>query len=129
MQYKQTSSGTWLAYNDGAPSATGRIVTGLTNGTSYDFRVLAVNVAGDGNWTTMVSAGTFSLPGMPTGLGIDRQWDQQIDLSWAAPGNTGGTPIIDYVVEYCAGTQAYRTHPSGTWDLGPRAARRPPRPA
>jgi hypothetical protein len=76
------------------------LVTGLTNGLSYTFRVAAINSVG---------AGTFSssspevipqtLPGQPTDLS-GTAGNGQAALNWVAPTDNGGRNIITYKVEY-----------------------------
>lgn len=46
IQYKESSSGTWLNFTDGTSSNTKAKVTGLTNNILYDFRIYAINAAG-----------------------------------------------------------------------------------
>ena len=41
VEYKQSSSGTWLTFNDGVSTSTSATMTGLANDVSYDFRVSA----------------------------------------------------------------------------------------
>ncbi len=62
VQYKLTSSGTWLTFSDGTSASTGATVTGLTNSSSYDFRVAAVNSAGTGTYSDTSTATPFAIP-------------------------------------------------------------------
>ncbi len=48
IEYKLSSSGTWLTFADGVSTTLHSTVTGLSNSSSYDFRVSAVNSSGDG---------------------------------------------------------------------------------
>ena len=89
-------------YNiDGAPfiltgsTATILDVSGLTNGTSYTFKVLAVNSFGDGAESSPISLTTFDVPDAPTGLNGTAGL-QQVTLSWTAPIDTGGSQITGY---------------------------------
>ncbi|MCB0367703.1 MAG: fibronectin type III domain-containing protein, partial [Bdellovibrionales bacterium] len=43
VEYKETSSGTWLVFSDGVGAGTTATVTGLLASTSYDFRVRSFN--------------------------------------------------------------------------------------
>lgn len=43
VEYKESSSGTWLLFNDGVSAGLTATVTGLTASTSYDFRVSSTN--------------------------------------------------------------------------------------
>jgi len=56
VEYKATSSGTWLTA--GAPTTNAYTVTGLVALTSYDYRVAAVNGAGTGPVSSTVTAST-----------------------------------------------------------------------
>ena len=89
-------------YNiNGAPfiltgdATTNLIIGGLINGTSYTFKVLAVNAVGDGPESNPVSLIPFDVPDAPTGLNGTAGL-QQVTLSWTAPFDTGGSPITGY---------------------------------
>lgn len=79
-------------------SALEATVAGLTNGTSYLFRVRAVNAAGEGTNATATAVVPSAPAATPTGL-TATPGNGQIGLSWSAPGDTGGSAISGYVVE------------------------------
>lgn len=107
VQYRTTGAGSWSTFNDGTRSSTGATVTGLTNGTSYDFQVAAVNAAGTGSYATSVQATPRTVPGAPTVLTATRG-DREVVLTWTAPASTGGSAITDYVVQF-------KLTSAGTW--------------
>jgi len=64
LEYKPTSSGTWSLAYDG--TNTNYTKTGLTNGTSYDFRVFAYNQGGMSSASTIKSATPTAAPAQIT---------------------------------------------------------------
>ncbi|MCU1496990.1 MAG: hypothetical protein JWM47_943 [Acidimicrobiales bacterium] len=82
-----------------ASTATSQNMTGLTNGTSYTFRVAGKNSVGTGTASASSNAvtPTTSAPGAPTGVtavaGVN-----EVALSWTAPASNGGAVITGYVV-------------------------------
>jgi hypothetical protein len=56
IQYSSNSGSSWTTFSDGTSTATSTTVTGLTNGTSYIFRVAAVNGIGQGSFSANSSA-------------------------------------------------------------------------
>ncbi len=80
-------------------SGTSLVGTGLLKGTSWIFRVRAENAGGKGAWSVPSAAVTIpaTVPGPVTGLsGV--AGPSSVALSWGAPGDTGGLPILGYKV-------------------------------
>ena len=95
-------------------------VTGLTNGTDYEFQVRAVNDSGQQSPESSSVTATPLLPPppivlrpptAPTDLNTSRG-DGQVTLSWTAPTNSGSTPIKRYEYRYATGV--YPNHSSFT---------------
>ena len=77
--------------------------TGLGGGTTRHYRVSAINTNGAGSASNVANATTdATVPGAPTGLTATASGATQIDLSWSAPGSTGGSAITGYKIEVSA---------------------------
>jgi hypothetical protein len=70
------------------------IITGLTNGVTYQVVIRAINAAGVGAPSTMMEGTPSTLPSPPTGLS-GAPGDKQITVSFT-PGNNGGSAITNY---------------------------------
>jgi fibronectin type 3 domain-containing protein len=86
------------------PTATSYNDTGLSGSTSYSYRVRATDAAGN---LSMYSAPTTTATPAPTlaapsGLAVAAASSTQINLTWTASTETGGT-ISGYLVERCSG--------------------------
>ena len=110
VQYKLTSSGTWLTFADGTSTTTSAIVTGLTNGSSYDVQVLAVNSLGSSAPVTATGITPLAAPTVSDAVTslVGTPGSTQVGLTWTAPASNGGSAVTDYVVEY-------KLTSSGTW--------------
>src|SRR5580692_10445877 len=121
LVYQGTSPGgeAGTPVNGSPVSATSYTVTGLANGTTYYFKVAAVNDAkrqgsdsgeasatpvsasASASATTSTSKGSGTAasgaPGGPTGLTATAR-DAQVSLSWTAPASGGGSPLARYQV-------------------------------
>lgn len=73
------------------------VVDALTNGQAYFFKVTAVNVRGNGTMSSEASAVPAAVPGQPTDL-VAAATIGKIVLSWSAPADDGGLPVIVYNV-------------------------------
>jgi hypothetical protein len=76
-------------------------VTGLSDSTTYFFTVKAVNAAGTGSPSDEMSASTPGRPTMPQSV-TATGGSGQLTAHWAAPSDTGGSPITDYLVTVTA---------------------------
>jgi predicted phage tail protein len=82
-----------------ASTATTQTIHELSNGTTYRFRVQAVNAIGTGAFSKVSNPVTPSptAPTAPT-IGTATAGDGQATVSWTAPASDGGSAITGYVV-------------------------------
>ena len=107
-------------------TATSTVVTGLTNGTAYNFVVRAVNAVGTGAESaasnTVTPAGTVVVtpPGAPAigvvvtrpgapAIGTAVAGNASATVNWTAPANNGGATITEYRIQVRTGTTLVRT--------------------
>lgn len=83
--------------------------TGRPAGTTWYYRVAAVNIAGEGLRSGTASATTFNKPSVPGNLTAEVGPELgQITLEWEAPLSNGGMPITNYRVYRDSGSgEAY----------------------
>jgi len=93
--YRVTSNPGGLTATSSGTSVT---FTGLSNGTAYTFTVVAINAAGNSLPSSASSSITpRRVPDAPTTVtGV--AGNTQVVVAWVAPGNNGGSAIIDYTV-------------------------------
>ncbi|WP_333600902.1 beta strand repeat-containing protein, partial [Flavobacterium sp.] len=79
------------------------VITGLTNGTSYNVQLLAVNAAGDGAASGTTPATPLTTASAPTITGITPS-NLQLSVAFTAPSSNGGAAITDYKYSLNGGT-------------------------
>ena len=85
--------------------------TGLAPGSTWRYRVSAVNSAGSGAWSLSATATTdANKPSAPTRLAATTVDSATISLQWQAPSSNGGADITGYQIEA-------RPHPDSTWTI------------
>ena len=88
-------------------TATTQTVTGLTNGTTYQFTVQAINAVGTGPASSLSNAVTPFAPTVPDAptIGTATAGNGQATVSWTTPADNGGSPLDGYIVTpYVDGT-------------------------
>lgn len=96
-----TVTGYKITASDGSTSknvtseSTSTVMTGLTAGKSYTFRVTATNALGDSPLATFSATSVLSAPDEPTQV-VAEENQGTISVSWQAPVDNGGTEITSY---------------------------------
>lgn len=117
IKYSSDNGATWTTFSDGTSTSTSETVTGLTNGTSYVFRIAAVNAAGAGtNSTSSAAVVPRTVPDAPFSATATAA-NEQVTLSWSAPVFNGGTAITDYFIEYSDDGSTWALFSDGTSTL------------
>jgi titin len=86
-------------------TSTSQTITNLSNGTSYSFRVAAINGVGTGSQSSSSNTVTpYGVPGTPSGVSASGG-DGQATVSWFTP-SSNGSSINGYVVTPYIGSVA-----------------------
>jgi hypothetical protein len=109
IQYKRSTSSTWITVADGVSASTSFTFVRPSAGVTFDFRVQARNSFGAGPFTAALRATTPGpLPSAPQSLAVTVNDGAQLRLEWAAPASSGSSAVSDYVIQYKRST-------SSTW--------------
>ncbi len=106
----RTENQTFVVGRQNTETGTTSTITGLTNGTTYYVRVIAVNSVGDGTPSNEMSDtpdGAMPVvvaPGAPI-LDSVAPGDGQLTVSWSAP--SGGGSVIGYKVQWRTESQTF----------------------
>ncbi|MDE2804222.1 MAG: fibronectin type III domain-containing protein [Gemmatimonadota bacterium] len=101
VQRRGPNDGTWFIVRPNTGSTETTFTdTGLRPATAYRYQVRAINSAGAGAWSGEAATTTHpDVPSAPFNLTARAVGTSRIDLSWSAPRNTGGAPVLGYQVE------------------------------
>jgi len=92
--YKITATG---ISTTAADSATSKVIEGLSDGTTYSFKIIAVNANGESASGDFADAKTADVPDAPTNVTATVN-ATTISNSWSAPSNNNGSAITEYKV-------------------------------
>ncbi len=104
VQRSTSVEGPWTTITDGVGTTLAATVGGLTNGTTYRFRVAAVNAAGTGADSAVAEATPFTTPDAPVVSSISSA-DGGLVVDLGASSD-GGADLIRY---------EYRLNGTGSW--------------
>ena len=92
------------SYTEFSPAITSSpiVISGLTNGTLYSIKILAVNEYGDGTPSNTVTATPHTVPDAPTNIVASYNGSGSVSISFT-PGSNGGDTISNYQYSIDAG--------------------------
>ena len=117
IQHSSNSGSTWTTFSDSVSTSTSATVTGLTNGTSYVFRVAAVNAAGTGTYSSASASATPRTTSDAPSSVVATAGNGQVSLSWTVPAFNGGAAITDYIIEFSQDASTWTSFSDGTSTL------------
>ena len=111
FSYSLNGGTTWTTPTPN-PVANPIVVTGLTNGTTYQVRVRTHNTMGDSDPSAVTATTPSTAPAAPSITAITPT-DSTLSVAFTAPSNTGGATITTYEYSIDGGT-LWSTRASGT---------------
>ena len=114
VYYSTVANGTYTAVTVGS-ATTSKTVTGLTNGTTYYFRVAGVNTSGTGVPSSTTSGVTpFVLASAPTGVALSTSSSGSLTFAWGPTTHTGDNYRVWWSTDSTFATAYTYTGTTGT---------------
>lgn len=110
-QYSTDNGSTFQAFSP-AQASSPVVITGLTNGTSYDIKLKAVNLNGTSSASSTVSSTPSKVPDVPTNLSYTTG-DTQVSIAFTAPSDNGAA-ITNYQYSTNGGSSYQAFSPAQT---------------
>ncbi len=108
-QYSTNNGVTWSEFSP--EDATSPVtITGLTNGTTYQIKLRALNISGPGTESSAITATPSTTPNAPTSLSTTNA-NQRVTVNFTVP-NDGGSAITNYEYSINNGTSWITPSPS-----------------
>ncbi|XP_042563610.1 immunoglobulin-like and fibronectin type III domain-containing protein 1 [Clupea harengus] len=100
MERQQIGRNTWTKIGE-IPGVPTYKDTNVENGRKYCYRIRALTEEGNSEMmeTDDIMAGTLAFPGQPAAPKVASAFNDCINLTWTAPGDTGGSRITGYNLE------------------------------
>ncbi|TMS38626.1 hypothetical protein L596_005310 [Steinernema carpocapsae] len=102
-RFEKRGGGDWAPVKRAIFNGTEATITGLAEGETYQFRVRAVNEAGEGNPSNGCDPVTCKLfvepPGAPDQPRVGKITKNSAEITWNRPSKDGGAPIDGYIVQ------------------------------
>ncbi|KAK0400071.1 hypothetical protein QR680_003339 [Steinernema hermaphroditum] len=102
-RFEKRGGGDWAPVKRAIINGTEATITGLAEGETYQFRVRAVNEAGEGppsNGCDPVTCKPFvEIPGAPDQPRVGKITKNTAEITWNRPSKDGGAPIDGYIVQ------------------------------
>ncbi len=96
---RPVGTSTWpLSGGPSTPTGTTVVVGTLSTSDASEFRVQAINAAGNSPWSAIRTVA--APPGAPTGLAVRDVQGGQVTLEWNPPSATGGKPVTGYTYQW-----------------------------
>ncbi|MCL2525813.1 MAG: fibronectin type III domain-containing protein, partial [Coriobacteriia bacterium] len=99
---QSSDEASWTAVATLAGSVLNTTITGLSNGSTYYYQVIATNSAGNSDPSDTASVTPMTVPTAPQNLLINSS-NANVTLTWAAPASNGGSAITAYEVSFDGG--------------------------
>ena len=96
IQYSSDDGISWTTFSDGTSTSTSATVTGLTNGTTYKFRVAAVNSIGTGDYSATVTGGPATALVITAQPLNDYATSSSQNITFSVTTSGGGTPTYQW---------------------------------
>jgi hypothetical protein len=97
---------TWRSAKATASTSLSYRVGGASPGTTYLVRVAASNIAGTGEYVTTTVTTLATVAKAPTNLTVTNLGLRSLSLGWSLPASNGGSPIVDYKIEFSSNAGA-----------------------